>query len=144
MAELNSLKLWLIITKLGSSARCHRLKKRSLYIREQNTELSCHAICLIVLCPIISELFSCTLLSLIIWFHMQFGVISTWNFVKDHKLHELKLAADHAKRDPCACLTSCESAALRSFFFFFFFLSLSYIHAGLCSEECTWGNWWKP
>ena len=52
---------------------------------------------------------------------MQFGVISAFNFVKDHKLHELKLAADHAKRDPRACLASCESAALRSFFLFFFF-----------------------
>ena len=30
---------------------------------------------------------------------------------------QLKLAADHAKRDPRGCLTSFESAALRSFLF---------------------------
>ena len=52
---------------------------------------------------------------------MQFDVIITNNFFKSHRLHELKLAIDQAKRDPRGCLASWGSAVLRFFFKFFLF-----------------------
>ena len=35
---------------------------------------------------------------------MQLGVINTVSFFKDHKLHELQLAADHPKGDPAVSM----------------------------------------
>ena len=55
-------------------------------------------------------------------------------FFKDHELHELKLAADHAKDDPTVVLHLWK---FRFTMFFFFFLSLSYARNafGVISEN---------
>ena len=59
-----------------------------------------------------------------------------FHFLKDLKLHELKLAADHAKGDPTVVLHLWKFC-FTMFFFSFFFLSLSYTRNafGVISEN---------
>ena len=51
-------------------------------------------------------------------------------FFKDLKLHELKLAVDHAKGDPTVVLH-----LFYDFFFFLFFFFKFELY-----EECVWGH----